>query len=60
MFPTHDMNPIAIDHMQRERLAADTAFVDKQAAAVKSGLVGRMLGCIIRYMRSIGLRSPTK
>lgn len=60
MFPTHDMNPIAIDHMQRERLAADTAFVDKQAAVARSGLFSHLLGRIIRYMRSIGLRSPTK
>jgi hypothetical protein len=30
MFPTHDMNPIAVEHMRRERLDADIAFVDRQ------------------------------
>lgn len=60
MFPTRDMNPIAIDHMQRERLAADTAFVDKRAGAARSGLFGRMLSRIVRYMCSLGWRSPTK
>ena len=28
MFPSYDMNPTAIDHMQRERLARDIEFVD--------------------------------
>lgn len=60
MFPTHDMNPIAIDHMRRERLAADTAFVDKQAAAARSGLFGRMICRIIQYACSPKWRSPTK
>lgn len=30
MYPVHDQNPIATEHMLRERLAAYTAFVDRQ------------------------------
>jgi len=32
MYPSHDLNPIAFEHWQRERLAANTAFVDNAAA----------------------------
>ncbi len=32
MFPTHDMNPIAIDQMRREREAADMERAKRSAA----------------------------
>ena len=32
MYPSHDLNPIAFEHWQRERLAADIARVDAMAA----------------------------
>lgn len=58
MFPTHDMNPIAIDHMQRERLAADTAFVDKHAKATRrsfiSSIVSRIFGGLVRSIMNYG------
>jgi len=28
MYPCYDMNPIAIEHMRRERFAADVTYVD--------------------------------
>jgi len=29
MYPSYDMNPIAIEHMRRERDAADVAHLDR-------------------------------
>lgn len=37
MFPAYDLNPIAIEHMQREKLRADTAYVDRQADQARPG-----------------------
>jgi len=56
MFPTYDTNPIAIDHMRRVRLAADTAFVDRHASSASPGLFSRVLGHIFRYVASLRLR----
>ncbi len=39
MYPSRDMNPIAIAHMQREREEADLAFLER-AEAPGSGLSG--------------------
>ena len=40
MFPTHDLNPIAREHMQREALAARIQQVDRMAEGVRDGRPG--------------------
>ena len=41
MYPSRDMNPIAIDHMRRERLKADLDFLAR-AEAPGRGLFARL------------------
>jgi hypothetical protein len=41
MYPSHDMNPIAIEHMRRERLEADIRFIDR-TDQLQSGLLARL------------------
>lgn len=53
MYPTYDMNPIAIEHMQRARLETDIRFVDG-ARTSGPGLLSRLL----RMSHGMGMRRP--
>ena len=33
MYPSHDMNPVAIEHIRRERLAAHVECVERSTGA---------------------------
>lgn len=51
MFPTPDMNPIAVERMRRDRLAADIAFVERKAGPAEPGAriwVKRMAARLLR------------
>jgi hypothetical protein len=64
MYPNHDMNPIAIEHMWRERLEANVRFVDRINQAGPSHMA-RLLSTLRgrRIRRGIGapdeLRDPS-
>jgi len=49
MFPTHDMNPIAIEHFRRELLTADIAFVDRPPSSIST----RVIAPLFRLVRSL-------
>lgn len=55
MFPTYDMNPIAIEHMQREKLRADIAFVDQHAELIRSE-GGKWWPQVILWLRQLAMR----
>mgnify|MGYP000951353994 CR=1 FL=1 len=52
MYPSHDLNPIAFEHWQRERLAANTAFVDSAAARSAQPPCHRIVAAFFKLLGS--------
>ena len=55
MYPTYDQNPIATEHMLRERLAADVAFIDGKRPHRLSSQVGWLALTVVLLFLALGL-----
>lgn len=55
MFPTHDMNHLAIDRMLRDRLEVNIQYVDREAARADS-VTKYLLSRVFRFIPRLGSR----